>query len=249
MSYASASWKAICCGRSEWSWSAACPAASRTTSTIYCPWCLSLTELIGSNLPAGHEVRADLTRITEATEQAANLVNHLRAYSKQRRITPDRIEVNRAVRRTLDLLRASLPSRIALTAELAEQELFIQADETPVQQVLMNLCLNGRDAMPEGGPLHVQTALVPGQSDWVRLSVRDRGTGISEHVKSHLFDPFFSTKEHGTGLGLAVVQQIVDSHGGRVEVFSELGQGARFEVWWPFSASEDTRQTSLSRPR
>jgi len=200
---------------------------------------LSLTELIGSGLPIDHEVHADLLRIREATGQAASLAHQLLAFGKQHRVAAQSIEVNEVVRRTLDLLRASLPSRIELNTDLAARHLFIQADETQVQQVLMNLCLNARDAMPEGGPLHVQTEYVAGAVDEVRLSVRDRGTGISERAKAHLFEPFFSTKERGSGLGLAVVKQIVEGHGGRVEVFSEPGQGARFEVWWPACASED----------
>jgi len=194
---------------------------------------LSMTELVSSALPVEDPVQADLQRITEATEQAASLANQLLTFSKQHRVASRRIEINRVASRTLELLRASLPARIELKAELAEQDLFILADETQIQQVLMNLCLNARDAMPEGGLLHVQTSLVPGESDGVRLSVRDRGTGLSEHVKAHLFDPFFSTKEHGTGLGLAVVHQIVESQGGRIEVSSELGCGACFEVYWP----------------
>jgi PAS domain S-box-containing protein len=199
---------------------------------------LSLTELVSSSLPPHHAGHEDLGRIKEATEQAANLASQLLAFSKQRRVAARRIEINHIVARTLELLRASLPSRIDLRAELAEQDLFIQADETQVQQVLMNLCLNARDAMPDGGLLQVQTALVSTQGDWVRLSVSDRGTGIAEGVKAHLFDPFFSTKDRGTGLGLAVVRQIVESHGGRIEVASETGQGARFDVWWPASREE-----------
>jgi PAS domain S-box-containing protein len=196
---------------------------------------LSMTELVSSALPIEQPVQADLQRITEATEQAANLANQLLTFSKQHRVASRRIEINRVASRTLELLRASLPARIELKVELAAQDLFILADETQIQQVLMNLCLNGRDAMPDGGLLHVQTTLIPGASAWVRLSVRDHGTGITEQAKAHLFDPFFSTKEHGTGLGLAVVHQIVESQGGRIEVSTEPGRGACFEVSWPVS--------------
>ncbi len=196
---------------------------------------LSLTELTTASLPPGHAAQADLGRIKEATEQAAHLASQLLTFSKQRRIASHRIDINPVVACTLELLRASLPSRIDLQTELAEQELFIQADETQVQQVLMNLCLNARDAMPDGGLLQVRTERVSAKGEWVRLSVCDHGTGIAEEIKAHLFDPFFTTKDRGSGLGLAVVRQIVESHGGRVEVASKAGHGARFDVWWPAS--------------
>src|SRR5262249_39253795 len=126
------------------------------------------------------------------------------------------------------------PASVRLEADLAEGELHILADETQVQQVLMNLCLNARDAMPGGGRLHVRTRASEQEAPgWVRLSVEDSGGGISESARARIFEPFFSTKESGTGLGLAVVQQIVESYGGRVEVQTQPGVGSRFEVWWP----------------
>jgi PAS domain S-box-containing protein len=196
---------------------------------------LSLTELVTINLPADHATQEDLGRIKGATIQAANLAGQLLTFSKQRQIATRRFDLNPVTARTLELLRATLPARIELRAELAQQELFVLADETQVQQVLMNLCLNARDAMPNGGLLVVRTERISTDGEWVRLSVCDNGVGLSETVKSHLFDPFFSTKERGTGLGLAVVRQIVESHGGKVEAVNSNDQGARFDVWWPAS--------------
>ncbi len=203
---------------------------------------LSLTELAHEHLPPDHPVHADLRRIAEAGEQAASLAGQLLAFSKQRRATARRIAVNRAVGRTLELLRGSLPMRVELDARLSEQELYVAADETQLQQVVMNLCLNARDAMPQGGRLRVSTAAenaVAGRGPWVRLSVEDEGVGMSEQVQERIFDAFFSTKERGTGLGLAVVQQIVESYGGRIEVASQPGRGARFDVWWPAAPAEE----------
>jgi PAS domain S-box-containing protein len=196
---------------------------------------LSMAELATASLPPEHSARMELGRIQQATKQAANLASHLLTFGKQSQSAARRIDINSIVARTLELLRATLPSRIHLKTELSERQLFVQADETQVQQVLMNLCLNARDAMPEGGSLHVRTAPVSAEGEWVCLAVCDQGLGISEAARVHLFDPFFSTKERGTGLGLAVVQHIVQSHGGRIEVASEPGQGARFDVWWPAS--------------
>jgi PAS domain S-box-containing protein len=194
---------------------------------------LSMTEMASAALPSNHAAQVEMGRIKEATKQAANLTSQLLAFGKPSKSADSRIDINPIVARTLELLRATLPSRIVLRTELAKQELLVQADPTQVQQVLMNLCLNARDAMPNGGLLQVRTAPVSAEGEWVCLSVCDQGTGISEAAKAHLFDPFFSTKERGTGLGLAVVQHIVKSYGGRIEVSSEPGEGARFDVWWP----------------
>ncbi len=194
---------------------------------------LSLADLARGHLPPDHAVHGDLRRITEAGEQAASLAAQMLALSKQKQTAPRRVELNRVVRRTLELLHATLPATLTLDAALADGELCILADETQVQQVVMNLCLNARDAMPGGGTLEVRTALEAGPR--ARLSVGDTGAGISEQVRARMFEPFFSTKETGTGLGLAVVQQIVESYGGRVGVTSQPGQGARFDVWWPLA--------------
>src|SRR5207249_1118287 len=104
------------------------------------------------------------------------------------------------------------------------------------QQALLNLCLNARDAMPEGGRLEVRTDAAA-EDTGVRLTVQDSGQGMAAEVRQRIFDPFFSTKEHGSGLGLAVVQQVVAGHGGRVEVHSQPDQGSRFEVWLPVANS------------
>ncbi len=202
---------------------------------------LNLTDLASANLPADHPVHTDLKRITEASEQAASLAAQLLAFSKQKPIVPSRVEVNAVTGRSLELLRATLPGRIRLESDLADGETSILADETQFQQVLMNLCLNARDAIPEGGTLRVSTrvesAATPtgGPRGWVCLSVQDSGKGMSEEVRSRIFEPFFSTREGGTGLGLAVVQQIVEAFGGTIEVQSKPGEGARFDVRWPIA--------------
>jgi PAS domain S-box-containing protein len=203
---------------------------------------LTLSDLAKTHLPAEHPVRDDLRRIGEAGEQAARLAGQLLAISKQRQVTTRAVEVNAVVGRTLDLLRSTLPAAITLEADLGAAGLTVRADETQLQQVLMNLCLNARDAMPQGGRLLVQTSAEapggPGPGGWVRLSVGDTGSGMEEGVQAKIFDPFFSTKECGTGLGLAVVQQIVENFGGRIEVWSQPGRGTRFDVWLPRAEAE-----------
>ena len=198
---------------------------------------LSLTEVAHGSLPPDHPVHDDLQRIAEAGEQAADLAGQLLSFSRQQRAAPRRADVNRVARRTLDLLRAALPADVEPEFALEGGELPAAMDETQLQQVLINLCLNARDAMPGGGRLRVQTETVahPGEpgAPWVRLSVADDGCGIPDDLKNRIFEPFFSTKERGTGLGLAVVRQIVEGCGGRVEVQSQLGRGSRFDVWLP----------------
>jgi signal transduction histidine kinase len=133
---------------------------------------------------------------------------------------------------------------------LADAGAVVKGDENQLKQVVMNLCLNARDAMPTGGKLLVQTEECPatsitngppasaestnrGPQHWVKLSVQDSGSGITEEVRARIFEPFFSTKERGTGLGLAVVKQIVESHGGKIDVKCQPQQGTRFEIWLP----------------
>lgn len=202
---------------------------------------LNLTDLAGEHLPRDHPARADLKRISEAGEQAANLAAQLLAFSRQRPAPARRLDLNAIVRRTLSLLRASLPGEIQLHELLSAEPTMIRADETQIQQVLMNLCLNARDAMPQGGQLRVKTwaSLLnedphPSESRrWVYLVVEDTGSGMPPEMQKQIFEAFFSTKEGGTGLGLAVVQQVVESYDGQIEVQSQLGQGTRFVIRWP----------------
>jgi PAS domain S-box-containing protein len=218
---------------------------------------LNLTDLARGHLPSDHPVHADLKRIAEAGEQAAALAAQLLTFSKQKSVPARRVEVNRVARRTLELLQVTLPASIRLRADLGGEEIAIQADETQVQQVLMNLCLNARDAMPQGGTLsvstNVETTAVNGAGNRtgapsrvaedgataplrrVRLSVEDSGNGMTDEVRGRIFEPFFSTRDGGTGLGLAVVQQIVESYGGSIEVHSRPGEGSRFDIRWPLA--------------
>jgi two-component system cell cycle sensor histidine kinase/response regulator CckA len=195
---------------------------------------LTLAELLRRGLTPADPMQDDLRKIIQAGEQAANLANQLLTFGKQRRVVPRRVDVNRVATRTLELLRATLPRGIQVEAVLAEGEMRVQSDEMQLQQVLMNLCLNARDAMPKGGCLEVRTSAVnDAESRWILLSVKDNGEGIPPEMLGQIFEAFYTTKERGSGLGLAMVRQIIESNGGRVEVSSRLGEGARFDVWLP----------------
>jgi PAS domain S-box-containing protein len=197
---------------------------------------VTLTELARGALPPDHAAAADLTRVLAAAAQAAELAGQLLSYGRRGPPTVQRAEVDEAVRRTLELLRGSLSSTIQVATDLAAADLVVRVEETQLRQVALNLCLNARDAMPDGGRLTVQTAA---EADGVRLTVADDGCGMSGEVRARIFDPFFSTKPRGSGLGLAVVRRIVEGAGGRVEATSEPGRGARFDVWLPAAHEDD----------
>ncbi len=202
---------------------------------------LALVHMARERVAADHPVQADLKAIDDAGEQACRLAAQLLSFGKARRPAgPLRAvgDVNRVARQTLELLRSTLPSTIAIEASLAGEDLPVPVDDTQLQQVIMNLCLNARDAMPRGGRLAVRTACEQeGGRSWARLSVQDTGRGVPEEVRGNIFDPFFTTKENGAGLGLAVVQQIAEGHGGRVGVSTAEGQGSRFDVWLPLETT------------
>jgi signal transduction histidine kinase len=206
---------------------------------------INLAEMGRQALPAQHPVAEDLRGISEASEQASYLVRQLLTFGKQQHVCLHKVALEQIARRSLDLLRGSLSPRITVEFVAPETDLFVEGNETQLQQILMNLCFNARDAMPESGRLKVAVissakgpASQNGQAGWIRLSVSDSGQGIPESVRARIFDPFFSTKPTGTGLGLAVVQQIVASHSGHIEVESKEGAGTRFDVWLPRAERE-----------
>jgi PAS domain S-box-containing protein len=211
---------------------------------------MGMAAMAQANLPDDHPARYEVQRILEVGEQATSLAGQLLTFSKQRPPQHQDVDLNTVVVHTLKLLRGVFHPGTATQTKLAPAGTVVQGDETQLKQVLMNLCLNARDAMPNGGNLFVETqapdgaaaaggppttieAFSRGQQHWVRLIVQDTGQGMAENVRARIFEPFFSTKERGTGLGLAVVRQIVESHGGKIDVKSRPQKGTRFEIWLP----------------
>ncbi|GBD36241.1 Sensor kinase CckA [bacterium HR36] len=196
----------------------------------------------------------ELLQITEkAALRAAELTRQLLSFSRRTRLRPQPTEINPIVEETLSLLRRTIDKRVEIQSDLDPQCGKVHADAGQMQQVLMNLCLNARDAMPEGGKLLVRTRRVVLSAEdarrhvsarpgiFVRLDVVDTGHGIPPEIRSRIFEPFFTTKGQGrgTGLGLAMVYGIIEEHHGWIEVESEVGRGSTFSVFLPVHGLEE----------
>jgi PAS domain S-box-containing protein len=218
--------------------------------------------LVLASCPAGDPNRALLETAEKATWRAAELTRQLLGFSRRTILRPKPTDLNRAIEETVGILRRTIDPRIAVAVKSALDLWTVQADPGQINQVLMNLCLNARDAMPAGGRLVLETENVvlgpeyarlhlegrPGE--FVRLRVSDTGTGIPPEVKAHIFEPFFTTKGpgKGTGLGLATVFGIVKQHRGWIDCYSEVHHGTRFDVYLPRYCHE-VEQTPGPRPR
>ena len=188
-----------------------------------------------------------LSSAESASKQAAELTRQMLGFARRQPLQSIVVDLNELVREELNLVRHSLDARIAIDFRPAADLHPVLADPIQVQQVLMNLCLNARDAMPDGGSIALETANAdvpatahsegPMQEGYVRLRVADTGVGMSEEVRAKVFEPFFTTKDvgRGTGLGLAVVYGVAQQHGGWVECHSEAGRGSRFDVYLPYA--------------
>ena len=193
-------------------------------------------------------------QIAEAAERATALTRQLLAFSRRQVIQPRRLNLNEVVSDMSNMLGCILGEDIALQVNYFPKPAVIHADASMIEQVLLNLSVNARDAMPQGGSLTLSIAVVETQANrraahsearagkFVCLNVSDRGCGIAPQNLSRIFEPFFTTKEvgKGTGLGLATVYGIVKQHQGWIEVESKLNQGATFKVFLPYFEQQPT---------
>ncbi len=215
---------------------------------------LSCKETMRAELDAEAPIdREALEDIGAAGERARDLTLQLLAFARKQVAAAVRMDLNAVVHESEKLLRRTLREDVALVVSLQEPLWPVWCDPVQIQQILLNLALNARDAMPSGGTLTIETRNLTSPEDpaaldgcWVQLVVGDTGVGMSATVQEHLFEPFFTTKPkgQGTGLGLAMVHGIVAQSGGRIRVESEPGRGTRFELRFP-----RTDRTPASAPR
>ena len=220
------------------------------------------TELVLASLPPGHPNRELLEVVCEASERGAGLTRQLLAFSRQQFVKPELFDLTPVVRDSCKMLARLIGEDVRLVTDFAGQAVPIEADRGQIDQVLMNLIVNARDAMPRGGRLTVRTSAIdvgeghPGcpvsypAGCYVRLSVSDTGEGMPSEVLARIFEPFFTTKPKGkgTGLGLATVHGIVGQARGFINVKSEVGSGTTFDVYFPQQQQKCNVGLSHDRP-
>lgn len=211
---------------------------------------LGWAELCTQDTQPGTHLHERIHKIMEQADRAAGLTSQLLSFARRQFLQPKRIDLNMHVLQSTSLLRRVIGEHITITVQTARDLHVTLADPSQIDQVLMNLCLNARDAMPKGGQLVIETRNIeitedycrlapyaqPG--DYVLLSVSDTGVGMDADTMEQVFEPFFTTKEmgKGTGLGLATVYGIVKQHGGFLNVKSEPGKGSTFQIYLPASS-------------
>jgi nitrogen-specific signal transduction histidine kinase len=210
---------------------------------------LGYCNLVLDDVPNEDPLRVDLEEIRTAGERAASLTRQLLAFSRRQMLQPQVVDLNALVASMQKLLRRLVSEEIEVVTALAHDVPAVRADPTSLEQVLVNLAVNARDAMPNGGRLTIETSpahldaafaashvpMAPGH--YVRLTVADTGVGMDEATRGRIFEPFFTTKEQGkgVGLGLATVYGIVKQNGGYIWVDSERGRGAVFTIYLPLA--------------
>lgn len=204
-------------------------------------------EILEDKLPPNNSLRKDCEQIKKAGERAASLTRQLLAFSRQQVLEPRIMDLNATVLEIEKMLRRLIGEDIDLRTAMDSSLGNVKADRGQIEQVIMNLVVNARDAMPQGGRISIETANVeldenydgrhPQQrpGPYVLLSVSDTGTGMDAETQARIFDPFFTTKElgKGTGLGLSTVYGVVRQSGGHIWVYSELGHGTIFKIYLP----------------
>ena len=209
-------------------------------------------ELLKRKWKAGGDADKHIVNIKGATDRAAEMVNQILAFSRSAEPQLKDVELKEFVSGTMKLLRSTTPTTVEIESCLPDSSIWIKADKTQLQQILINLCTNAVHAMDERGKLHVSLSLgllppalqddsADNTSDFALLSVKDTGSGMDKETISKIFDPFFTTKEpgKGTGMGLSMVHGIISQHNGFISVESTLHVGSEFKIYFPVSQTQN----------
>ena len=223
---------------------------------------LSYTELITGSLDADSPLRPDLAQIARAAQHAGELTHQLLAFSRRQVLRPRQLDLNETLSTTHRMVRRVVGDDISVVLHLAPDLDAIRADPGQLEQMLMNLVINARDAMPRGGTLTLETSNVsidadaaptrgPGPGSYVLLSVTDTGVGMDAATRARVFEPFFTTKapDRGTGLGLSMVWGTVMQSGGHIEIVSRPNAGSRIEIYFPRAEQERESRPSDAAPQ
>lgn len=206
-------------------------------------------------------LRSYINNILTSSRKAADLVHSILAFARRQMINPKPVDLNRIIKKVEKLLLRIIGEDIELKTVLIDKKLIVMADSAQIEQVLMNLATNARDAMPDGGQLIISTGLGEIDDEYIKthgygdrgvyalISVQDTGSGMDKKTKDKIFEPFFTTKElgKGTGLGLSMVYGIVKQHSGYINVYSEVGKGAIFKICLPIVESEELEEESIKQ--
>lgn len=223
---------------------------------------LSLTSLILDDLKQVDPLRVDIESIKKAGERGADLTRQLLAFSRQQVVSPRTVDINQIVVESERMLRRLLREDVELITQCQRSLSKVRVDPGQIDQVILNLAINARDAMPEGGKLTIETMDVDLEESYatehfgstpgphVMLAVSDTGIGMTRETQARIFEPFFTTKEagKGTGLGLSTVFGIVQQCGGNIWVYSEPGGGTTFRVYFPVYEGPDTLVPDAPEP-
>ncbi|MBI5633665.1 MAG: response regulator [Nitrospirae bacterium] len=226
---------------------------------------IGYASLLDMRIEQNSPLKSYVAEILNSSEKSADLTKQLLAFSRKQVISPKQIDLNQLIKGMEKMLVRLIGEDVEFETYLVNRELSVVVDPGQIGQVLMNLCTNARDAMPDGGHLSISTETVQLGEDYIAaniiekpglyalISVTDTGVGMDEETKQKIFDPFFTTKEvgKGTGLGLSIAYGIIKQHNGHISVYSELGKGTTFRIYLPLSEamSKATEAAAATAPR
>jgi PAS domain S-box-containing protein len=218
---------------------------------------LGYSEIMLGMTKEGEPFHRPATIINNAAQKGADMAKKILMVTRKEKMETKPVNINEIIHNSMELLQRSIPKNIEIVINLQEDIPRIMVDPSQMQQVIMNLAVNARDAMPNGGRLIIETAVVGTENGaangipdskgggFIKLSVSDTGTGMDTETQRKIFDPFFTTKEtgKGTGLGLYIVHSVISNHGGYVNLYSEPNKGTRFNIYLPITKTVDIEES------